>query len=219
MTTQGDRLKFLRKELQLSVNQIINQIGIQQGYYSNLENNNRSLSRNVLQKLNTLYSVSSDWLLTGEGSMFIEKKVASLEVVGDIMGAPNIIVSNLAANASPGIASQFVEVASRAYLPMIKNGTVAFPIQGKSMIPVFDDGDWVLCYELEKIEEVKNGSIYILKTIEGVLLCKYIIKKGSRWELVSENSENFAVLTISIEEIQKVYRISKVLTSRFGWES
>ena len=211
MSSIGERLKLFRKSLQLAQNQVSTQLGLLQGSYSDIERNKTKGSISVYEKLDEVYNLNINWLLTGRGSMFME--------VDTEVGKSNVIVSNLAANASPGITSQYVELSSRAYLPMVRNGAVAFPIQGKSMIPVFDDGDWLLCYELERVEDVKSGSIYVIRTNEGVLLCKYIIKKGVKWELLSENSANFGVVPIEVEDINKVFKIEKVITSRYGWEN
>ncbi len=220
--TQGERLSQIIEHLGFSQRNFAIELSVSQAFISKMTNNNNQLSKNFIDKLLSYFEATNfnkklniNWLITGEGSMFIQQ---AIDIDSEI-GKSNVTVSNLAANASPGIASQYVELSSRAYLPMVRNGAVAFPIQGKSMIPVFDDGDWLLCYELERVEDVKSGSIYVIRTSEGVLLCKYIIKKGTKWELVSENTSNFGVISIEVEDINKVFRIEKVLTSRYGWEN
>ena len=76
MVNTGDRLRYMRNDLQLTVNEVITNIGIKQGYYSKLENSLLKPSRNILEKISTVYNVSSDWILYGTGSMLIEKQIA-----------------------------------------------------------------------------------------------------------------------------------------------
>ena len=220
MVNTGDRLRYMRNDLQLTVNEVITNIGIKQGYYSKLENSLLKPSRNILEKISTVYNVSSDWILYGTGSMLIEKQIAgNAALMGDVMGKANVTVSSIAVNGGGGVPSQIVEVQNLAFIPFVRGGSVAFPLQGKSMCPVFESGDWLICSTVNRHEDIKATNIYVVKLTDGTLYCKYIDKKGAVWLLRSEDWRNYPNIEVSTADIEKVYQIDQRITSVFGWNN
>lgn len=220
MVNTGDRLRYMRNDLQLTVNEVITNIGIKQGYYSKLENSLLKPSRNILEKISTVYNVSSDWILYGTGSMLIEKQIAgNAALMGDVMGKANVTVSSIAVNGGGGVPSQIVEVQNLAFIPFVRGGSVAFPLQGKSMCPVFESGDWLICSTVNRHEDIKATNIYVVKLTDGTLYCKYIDKKGAVWLLRSEDWRNYPNIEVSTNDIEKVYQIDQRITSVFGWNN
>lgn len=73
METQGLRLKDIRKALNLSQDEIALKFGISRQYWSNFENDRETLNNEKLTKLIQYFNVNINYLLTGEGEMFIEK--------------------------------------------------------------------------------------------------------------------------------------------------
>ncbi|MBX3101280.1 MAG: helix-turn-helix domain-containing protein [Bacteroidetes bacterium] len=61
----GDRLKFIRKQQNLTQQEMAQVLGLSQGYYAYLETGKRDISRHILDKLKSLYDISPDWLLYG----------------------------------------------------------------------------------------------------------------------------------------------------------
>ena len=59
----GDKIKYLRKSLNLTQEEFAKSLGVEQGYISQIENNQRKPSIEVLQKLYEVYNISADYIL------------------------------------------------------------------------------------------------------------------------------------------------------------
>lgn len=66
-----ERLEQIRKILKLSKKDFSEVLGFTQQAYNNYSKGKRDLQVHHLYKLQELYNISSDWLLTGKGHMTI----------------------------------------------------------------------------------------------------------------------------------------------------
>jgi transcriptional regulator with XRE-family HTH domain len=73
METQGLRLKDIRCALDLSQDEIAAKFGISRQYWSSFEKDREILNNEKLVKLTKYFNVNINYLLTGEGEMFITK--------------------------------------------------------------------------------------------------------------------------------------------------
>lgn len=85
--TDGERLKSLRKELNIKQGDFAAKISTTQGHISDIENGRKNLSERTI-KLICLESwngktVSEEWLRTGEGEMF--EKVPEKDEIADLV--------------------------------------------------------------------------------------------------------------------------------------
>ncbi len=69
--TLGERIKKLRKELDLTQQDFGNRLGIKPNSVSLIESGNRNPSDQVILAICREFNVSETWLRTGEGEMFI----------------------------------------------------------------------------------------------------------------------------------------------------
>lgn len=77
---QGGRLEKLIETLELTQLSMAEAIGISQGYVSQMVSGSRNISRTVLQSITKKFqNVNVRWLITGEGQMFLEKKLDVVE--------------------------------------------------------------------------------------------------------------------------------------------
>ena len=67
----GKRLKAVREQLGLSQVAISEKLGIAQAQYSTYERGDRKPSADILSKFVTIFNINVNYILTGEGSMFI----------------------------------------------------------------------------------------------------------------------------------------------------
>lgn len=65
------RISRIRRELDLTQKQFAEELSVSQAYISSLEKGKREVSANIVRSLMRQYKISSDWLMTGEGSMTI----------------------------------------------------------------------------------------------------------------------------------------------------
>lgn len=65
-----ERIKFLRKELDLSQADFAKRIKITQGHLSDIENGRKILTERTIKIICSEFNVSEAWLKTGEGEPF-----------------------------------------------------------------------------------------------------------------------------------------------------
>lgn len=70
MTTQGSRLKKIRKILDLSQGEFGNKIGLTRGAIASVEADSNNFSQEILCKLILEFNVNLNYLLAGKGQPF-----------------------------------------------------------------------------------------------------------------------------------------------------
>ena len=71
--TQGERVKEIRKSLNLTMEKFGDRLGVGKTAISKLENNERNLTDQMAISICREFNVSETWLRTGEGEMFKPK--------------------------------------------------------------------------------------------------------------------------------------------------
>lgn len=66
----NERLKLLRKTLNMSMIEFVKPLGVTHTALSLWENNKRSISDSMLNLICSVYNVNEQWLRTGDGDMF-----------------------------------------------------------------------------------------------------------------------------------------------------
>lgn len=66
----NERLKQLRKELNMKQGDFSTALSISQGHLSDIENNRKEVSDRVISICSLKFNVNEDWLRTGNGEMF-----------------------------------------------------------------------------------------------------------------------------------------------------
>lgn len=73
-----ERLKELRKQLGLTMEEFGNNLGVRKTTISSLENGVNNITNQMAKLICTTYNVNEEWLKTGNGDMFIETKESHL---------------------------------------------------------------------------------------------------------------------------------------------
>ncbi|MBF0417189.1 MAG: helix-turn-helix transcriptional regulator [Magnetococcales bacterium] len=68
----SSRLRALRRELDLTQQELSERIGVSRAYIADVEAGRKEPSRNFIVKLTDHVHISGDWLLSGSGEMFLE---------------------------------------------------------------------------------------------------------------------------------------------------
>lgn len=68
--TDIERLKFIRKFLNLNQEQFASSLGLTQGGYSDIERGKNNISNKTKLSLKSVYNINLHWLETGSGEMF-----------------------------------------------------------------------------------------------------------------------------------------------------
>ncbi len=89
MTTQGDRVKEVRKQRGDTLEKFGAALGVSKVAISNIENGNRNLTEQMLKSICREFNVSEQWLRTGEGEMFMEldKEEELMRWAGEVLAA------------------------------------------------------------------------------------------------------------------------------------
>lgn len=72
MKSIGERIKEIRKNLGINQSEFANGLGLSRQQVSFLEKGERSLTERTLNDISREYGVNKDFILTGEGDMFID---------------------------------------------------------------------------------------------------------------------------------------------------
>jgi len=89
----NERLEEIRKYAQMSKKNFAEKISISSVAYHNYVQGKRQIPSEIAIKINELFDVSIDWLLTGKGEMFLSEN-SSNKIVKKINGGNNNIAIN-----------------------------------------------------------------------------------------------------------------------------
>lgn len=85
--TQGERVKEIRKSLNLTLEKFGEKLGVGKTAISKIEKSERSLTDQMFRSICREYSISEEWLRNGSGEMFValtrREKIASF--LGELM--------------------------------------------------------------------------------------------------------------------------------------
>lgn len=70
--TQGERIKELRKALNLTLERFGEKVGVTKQTVSRIENGINNVTDQMFKSICREFNVNEEWLQTGEGDMFIE---------------------------------------------------------------------------------------------------------------------------------------------------
>lgn len=70
-----DRLKEVRKSLNLTMERFGEKLGVTRTAISNIENGHRSLTEQMFRSICREFNVNENWLRTGEGTMFNKESI------------------------------------------------------------------------------------------------------------------------------------------------
>ena len=72
MVTQGERIREVRKSLDLTLEKFGERLGVKKNAISALENGRNSLTDQMTKSICREFHVDYIWLTSGEGEMFVE---------------------------------------------------------------------------------------------------------------------------------------------------
>ena len=93
--TQGERINNVRKSLNLTLEKFGENLGVTKTAISRIEKGERSCTEQMAKSICREYSVDYDWLITGDGEMFIETDDNISELIDRIMFGENEFHKNL----------------------------------------------------------------------------------------------------------------------------
>lgn len=83
--TENDRIRMLRKELNLTLTEFSNKLGITHAALSNIENGKRNVTEQMRRSICREFHVDPIWLATGEGDQKIDQSVELMEILDKLL--------------------------------------------------------------------------------------------------------------------------------------
>lgn len=184
-------LTELLGSLKISKKGFAEAIGVSQGNVSDWFNRaNARPSIDALRKISETYNVNLNWLVTGEGPMYnnvparTHEPLIRVDVEASIAAGPPLEV-----NLDPDQQPEQIYIPAR--LLTMPPPYYAFRVQGDSMLPKLEDGDYVvLSRDWRGID--LNGRIVGFYTPDGITLKKLVLKpKQKRGWLFPINHQDY----------------------------
>ncbi len=93
--TQGERIKLVRQELNLTLEKFGTILGVQKSAISKLEKGNVNLTNQMAKSICREFNVNYAWLMKGEGEMFSSDNEDIMQLIEHIMSGENEFHKNL----------------------------------------------------------------------------------------------------------------------------
>jgi len=214
------RFKQIREEQQLTQTEFAEALGIKNST-ADIERGRTKLSGQVVTELLRIYNVNPLWLygFSNQKNLNAGKGDVSPKVVTiDKMDNENLVLVNQKAAAGYPHNVQDVEwyqqlPAFDLPLPQYRNATYrGFQIEGDSMLPVFQQEDWVLAKATANMNEANNNKIYVVVLPDSVLVKKLQkLPDPSKILLISLNQE-YIPFEVNVSDIQELWQVNSKLT-------
>lgn len=93
--TENERIRELRKSLDMTLEKFGEKVGVTRASMSNVENGNRSVTEQMRKAVCREFGVDYIWLTTGEGEMFVDSDDDFVEKIDRIMAGENETRKNM----------------------------------------------------------------------------------------------------------------------------
>jgi len=192
----GDRFKELRENLRFNQSELARLIDANPSIISDIERGEKEPSKKIISALIIKYKINSNWLLTGEGEMFIKSDGRDVATVGH-----QIPLLRQKVSCGPGQhwedetnIDRYVNVFD--LLPRLKTGRVyATTVNGSSMLGAgIKDGDIVL-FVANKDQDTHDG-IYVF-SLDGDVYCKRL-----EFDALTQQIKVFSVRVADLEKAE-----------------
>lgn len=214
------RFKEIRENNHFTQSEFAERLGIK-NTTADIERGKTKLSGKVVSELLKQFGINPLWLF-GESSLkFLETTKSSVLpkiITINASGSENILLVNQKAAAGYPHNIQDVEwhkqlPAFDIPLPQYRNATYrGFQIEGDSMMPNFRPEEWVLGKAISDMKDVSYNKVYVIVMSDSVLIKKIEqFEDPSKVLLISLN-EDYAPLTVAVNEIQELWQVNSKLT-------
>lgn len=168
------------------------------------------------------YGVNESYLLDGDGTPFgfdLPKNIPG-EASSSRKSLGNILFTTTEAFAGSTVESSGFTVEDYEFFSipgLAGSGLVAFPIHGNSMEPLIQDGDLVVCREVQGMSEVRDNKIYAVKN-NGSIWVKYVQKIFDRngrvvqLKLISANHLEHDPFIEEVNEYTRLYQVVRKIS-------
>ncbi len=210
----------IRRELGYTQVEFANLLGIS-NTTADIERGRTKLSGRVVAELLKKFKINPLWLYGESNSMHLETTNTSVipkVVTVDSSEKENMVLVN--AKAAAGYPQNIQDSswyrqlpAFDLPLPEFRNATYrGFQVDGDSMLPNLQPGEWVLARAVESIDHISSNKIYVVVLMDSVMVKKVERPPGNSNILLISLNENFPPYEIEPQQIQEIWEVSSKLT-------
>lgn len=213
METVGMRVRLMRKQLNMTQDQLAQRLGIGKAALSMIETGKAGLSQRNKNILVQDLNISPDWLDSGEGKMFNAEPDMTAYIHRTDKSLPLQSVPLYSIEGTAGLVPIFdakseITPANFIHIPNLPKCDGAIYVQGDSMYPLLKSGDIILYKQLSDVRDVFWGDMYLLSIeIDGeeYITVKYVQKSEHEGyvKLVSQN-QHHADKEVEISRIRAI---------------
>ena len=213
METVGERVRLMRKQLNMTQEQMAQRLGIGKAALSMIETGKARLSARNKNILVQDFNVNPDWVETGEGKMFnAEPDLTAFNLRTDrslpLQSVPLYSIEGTAGLVPLFNQQQQFEPINYINIPTLPKCDGAIYVVGDSMYPLLKSGDIILYKQLNDVRDVFWGDMYLLSIdIDGeeYITVKYVQKSEHEGHirLVSQN-QHHADKEVEINRVRAV---------------
>lgn len=213
METVGERVRLMRKQLNMTQEQMAQRLGIGKAALSMIETGKARLSARNKNILVQDFNVNPDWVETGEGKMFnAEPDLTAYNLRTDrslpLQSVPLYSIEGTAGLVPLFNQQQQFEPINYINIPNLPKCDGAIYVVGDSMYPLLKSGDIILYKQLNDVRDVFWGDMYLLSIdIDGeeYITVKYVQKSEHEGHirLVSQN-QHHADKEVEINRVRAV---------------
>ncbi|HOZ51592.1 MAG TPA: XRE family transcriptional regulator [Chitinophagaceae bacterium] len=215
MSKISKNIKHLRLLKKWSQEQLAEQLEIPRARIGSYEEERCDPPIDTVIKISNLFHIAVDALVKCDLSKFDSEsfmKVGENRILFPIIvdKLNNDMVEVVTMKASAGYLTgyadpEYIEKLPLMNLPFKTVGKHrAFPIQGDSMPPL-KNGCYVIGKYIESINDIENGTTYIIITKDEGVVYKRIFKKGKQLELHSDN-KNYSPYLIKMSDVVEIWK-------------
>lgn len=213
METVGERIRLMRKQLNLTQEQMAQRLGVGKAALSMIETGKARLSARNRNILVQDFNVNPEWIDSGKGKMFnAEPDLTAFNHRTD-RSLPLQSVPLYSIEGTAGLVPLFADEAkfepvNYINIPNLPKCDGAIYVVGDSMYPLLKSGDIVLYKQLSDVRDIFWGDMYLLSIdIDGeeYITVKYVQKSDHEGyvRLVSQN-QHHADKEVEISRIRAI---------------
>lgn len=184
----NERVKTLRKVLKLNQTEFGKKIGITMRAVQKWENGKSKPQNSTLKSLINTFHVNPDWLLNGDGEMFLGEN--KQQEVSDIISIPYYPEVSAAAGSGALVYDEntvkHLQISSAIINISTGDNVCLINATGNSMQPVIDDRDLLLVDLSQKL--ITDEGIYVIR-LDTTLVVKRVQKILNGIILISDNPQ------------------------------
>lgn len=200
-----DRILQIPNFKGVSKEKFFQELGVTYGNFKG-KAKNKALSSDTLATLVTMFpDISSDWILTGQGSMIKSTSIKSesdFDVKLDIKRIPLVSTEAVAGFGSDSFSINQSDIIQTYIIPDFNDIQFMLRVKGNSMNPSFQSGDIVACRVVNNPSFIQWGKVHLVATKSQGLIIKRLKPSASpdHYRCISDNPE-FDAFEIPLHEI------------------